>query len=102
MQENIRNTQIDVGTSPVVISEEQDGTTSERSVIVITNISTSTQVITISPADEAQATKGIPLNVGGWYCDSAEGGYKPTQRRITAISSAAGGSVSVHERVQLK
>ena len=102
MMELIRNTTIAVGTDPVVVSEEQDGINAERSVLIITNISTGGDVVTISPADEAQANKGIPLSVGGWYADSKDIGYKPTNRRITAIASGATGLLSVHERIVMR
>jgi len=99
-EELIRNMSIDVGTSPVVIAEEQYGTL--RNVLVITNTSTGGQKITISPADDAVAGIGIVISAGGYYNDSADSGYTPTKRRITAVSDIAGGKVSVHERIIMK
>lgn len=99
--EVVKNITITVGTTPVAVSEEQDGFTSVRSVITLTNISTAGQVISVSAGDEAVANRGIVLSPGGSYSDSMDSGYKPTQRRITAVSSGAGGSVAVHERVLL-
>lgn len=98
--ELIRNAKVDVGTDSVVVSTEQYGT--QRTVLFITNISTGGQSITISPADEAKAGEGIVLGVGGFYQDAIDSGYKPTNRQISAISSAAGGQVSVHERVLMR
>lgn len=99
-QELIRNTNASVSTSPVVLAEEQYGT--QRSVLLITNTSTGGQNITISPGDEAVAGKGIVISPGGYYLDSLDQGYRPTNARITAISSAAGGTVSIHERVIMR
>jgi hypothetical protein len=97
--EQIRNTLIAVGTSPVVVSEEQSEGSAKRNVIMIVNTSTGGQKITISPNADAVAGKGIVLGAGGFYQDSADSGYIPTQTRISAISDLAGGTLSVHERI---
>lgn len=99
MQELIRNTSINVGTSAVVVSEEQFPPNSQRSVIFLVNTSTGGQTITITPQDEAVAGKGVPVKAGGFYQDSRDSGYLPTNARITAISDLAGGTLSIHERV---
>lgn len=97
--ENVRNTAITVGTSPVVLSEEQYEEVAMRSVIIITNTSTGGQKITISVGDDPIAGNGILLGAGGFYQDSMESGYIPSQKRIIAISDLAGGTVAIHERV---
>ena len=98
MVERIRNVSQTIGTDVEVVSEEQHKP-NIRSVIQIVNTSLGGQKITISPADEAENGKGIVLSVGGFYQDSQESGYKPTQRRITAISDLADGEIAIHERV---
>lgn len=98
--ENIRNESVTVGTSPVIVSEAK--TASERSVLFLTNTSTGGQTITVSAGDVAAVGKGIVLSPGGFYQDSADQGYKPTNDRVTAIASAANGTLAVHERVILR
>jgi len=102
MKENVANRAVSVGTTPVLVSEEQDGITSQRYVILITNTSTGGQTITISPFQNATAGSGIVLSPGGYYADSTDSFYMPSQSRITAVSSAAGGTLSVFERVRLQ
>jgi hypothetical protein len=96
-QELIRNASLSVGTDVVLVSDEQFNTT--RNVIFITNTSTGGQKVTIAPDGEAIAGQGIVLVPGGFYQDSADQGYKPTNKRITAIANAAGGTIAVHERI---
>lgn len=97
--EQTRNAVLTIGTSPVIVSEEQNPPRAYRSVLFITNTSTAGQKITISPSNEAVSGKGIVLSAGGFYQDSMDSGYKPTNDRITAISDAAGGTISIHERI---
>lgn len=94
-----RNVSIDVNTDPVVISEERNPETNFRKVISIINTSTAAQVISIAFTDEAGAGNGIPLSVGGFYIESQDAGFSVTNSRITAVSSAAGGTVAVMERL---
>ena len=100
--ELIRNSTLTIGTSAVVVSEEQYQGNAERSVILIINTSTGGQKITIAPDDEATSGIGIVLGAGGFYQDSKDSGYIPTQTRISAISDIAGGTISIHERVIVK
>jgi len=99
-EELIRNASLTIGTEAVVVAEEQYGT--KRNVLVITNTSTGGQIITISAGDQAVAGQGIVLSPGGYYADSADSGYIPTNRRVTAISNGAGGTVAIHERIIMK
>lgn len=95
--ELIRNTKQTIGVTASLVSEEQYG--AQRSVIFIVNTSTAGQSITVTPSDEAKVGEGIVLGPGGYYQDSIDSGYKPTNARITAISSAAGGTIAIHERI---
>jgi len=96
-EELMRNMSITVGITPVIVSEEITG--SQRSVLFITNTSTAGQKITISAGDEAVLGAGIPISVGGFYQDSMDSGYKPTNKRIMAVSNVAGGTIAIHERI---
>jgi len=101
MVERIRNASLTVGTDPSVISEEQFN--AQRSVLFIVNTSTGGQSITIAPGDVAVAgSGGIVIGPGGFYQDTIDSGYKPTNSRVTAVSSAAAGTISIHERVIMR
>jgi len=93
-----RNEQATIGTSASVISVEKDNANVKRKSIIVINTSTGGQVITIAIDAPAVAGAGIVLSVGGSWQDSQDGGYLPTQKQITAISSAAGGLLSIQER----
>lgn len=73
----------------------------QRSAVIITNTSTGGQVITLAMGQEAVAGAGIVLSVGGVYQDSRDGQYMPSNKQINAISSGAGGTVAVQERILL-
>lgn len=47
---------------------------------------------------DAVSGVGITLAAGSTYVASVDAVYKPTNARITAVASAAGGSVSFYER----
>jgi hypothetical protein len=85
-----------ISTSSVALLGEK--TTSPRKVLVITNVSTLNQVITLGIGTPAVALKGIVLYAGQSYIESPSDGFRPTNVAIYAISSAAGGAVSVYER----
>lgn len=93
-----RNEQITIGTSTVIVSDEKQNSQFTRNSIIIINTSTGGQVITLSIDNEAVAGRGIQLGVGGSWQDSKDSGYLPTQRQVSAISSLAGGTISLQER----
>lgn len=65
----------------------------------IINTSTAGQVITITFAQAATNGAGIVLSPGGYYAESKSDTFNPTDEQINAISSAAGGSVAITERI---
>ncbi len=97
MVENIRDTVETIGTSASVICLEQHN--AQRSVLILTNTSPAAQIINLSFGGEAQVGKGVQLSVGGYYTEAIDAGFKPTNKQITAISSAAGGTLTIHERI---
>jgi len=97
-----RNSLIAVGTSAVLISDMVEYPRVERKVISIVNTSTAGQVITLAFGTMAEAGKGVQLAVGGFYQESHDAGFTPTQDLISAISSAAAGQVSIQERKLVK
>lgn len=94
-----RNVSLTVGATVTMVSEEVQYPTHERKVISLINTSTAGQVITIAIGDQAGLGSGIVLNVGGYYHESHDAGFTPTQNFITAISTAAGGTLSIQERI---
>ena len=101
MGENNRNVSITVDTTNTVLSEARN-TYTKRKFFSITNTSTGGQVINITFTDEAGAGLGIQLSPGGYYSESASEGFNPTNSRICGISSIAGGTVAISERIEVK
>lgn len=99
MQENHRNASVSVGTTSTVVAEERNPLVNYRKFISVINTSTGGQVISISWTDEAGAGQGIQLSPGGFYTESQDAGFTVTNSRISAISSAASGTVAVAERL---
>lgn len=98
---NDRNVSISVGTDNVVISEDKSQNNVKRIFYSIINTSTGGQIISISFTDEAGAGKGIPLSPGGQISESEDNGFQVTKSRISAVSSIAGGTIAVAERVRV-
>jgi len=98
MREFNRNEQVTVNATASVVSVEKGNNNGQRQSIILINTSAGGQVITIAIDTEAVVNKGIVLQAGGVWQDSKDGGYIPTQKQITAISSAAGGLLSIQER----
>ena len=92
-----RDDLVAVGTSSVELSPE---TNTQRNVIVITNTSTGGQLITLAFAKEAVSGKGIVLFPTGAWAESIDSAFRPSNARITAIASGAGGQITIHERVE--
>ena len=97
--ENNRNESVSVGTTVVLAAPERGNANAYRKVIVLTNTSTGGQVISLAVDKEAVAGSGIVISPGGVFQDAQDGAYMPTQAYITAVSSAAGGTLAVYERV---
>ena len=96
--ENIpRDVVVAVGTTSTELSTQIGD--HQRKVIVITNISTGGQVISLAFGKEAVAGYGIVLYPTGAWAESIDSAFIPTNLRITAVASAAAGSVTIHERV---
>jgi len=97
MQINSTDRSISVGTDVVVISEPKQN--AERVNITFVNTSTGGQVITVSTSGDAVAGAGLVLYSGGSNEKQKTSNLPIIQSRITAISSAAGGTLAVHEEV---
>ena len=100
MPEVNRDTSATIGTSSVIVAE--DLWENDRVEITLTNISSGGQVISIAIDGEAVANTGKVLSPGGFYAASEGDGFKPTKKRISAISSAAGGILAISERIRVR
>lgn len=98
-QELTTNYSKTIGTTSALVSEE---CFQQRTAIIITNTSPAGQVINIAIGEEAKAGIGVQLSVGGTYQDARDGQYMPSNKQIQAISSAAGGTIAVHERISMR
>lgn len=100
MTDSPRDVLVAVGTTSVEISPEQFAP-AVRKIINIANTSTGGQVITIVQSGEASLLAGVPLYPGGYWNESqSDANERITQNRWTAISSLAGGQLSIHEVVR--
>ena len=100
MGENNRNVSQTIGaTSAQIAPELMPG---ERYVISIVNTSVGGQVISISIGQEAVAGVGIVLNPSGSWQESVDSAFRPTEKGFWAVSSAAGGTLAIHERIVIK
>lgn len=95
--ERMRNASASVGTTAVIVSPKlQYG---QRKAIVITNTSTGGQIITLSWENQAQSNIGVVLYPAGSWSESLDSAFVPSNTEIWAISSAASGTIAIHERV---
>jgi len=89
-----RNDLVTVGTSSIQVFQP-----TERTVYSVVNSSTGGQIITLNLGfAPAVAGAGISLSPGQAWIDSNGEGYQCFQGVITAISSAAGGKLSIMEK----
>lgn len=88
---------VTIGTDVVVISEpKQNG---ERTNITLVNTSTASQVISVSTSGDAQAGSGLVLYAGGSIDKQKSSNLPIIQSRVTAVASAVGATLAVHEEV---
>lgn len=88
-----------VGTSVVIVSEAKLSGQSARVRLIVANVSTGGQNISLSSDAEAAAGQGIYLAPGGSMGWEIQGNIPIIQSRVTAIADAAGGSLAIHEEV---
>lgn len=96
----VNNNAVTVGVTNVTVSEAKLSGYSERVRLVLTNVSTGGQVISIAVNGEAVVNTGLRLSPGGhasWIKDNS--GVPVQQLRVNAVSDVAGGSLAVYEEV---
>jgi len=87
---------VSVGTSSVLVLDSPGA--NERVDLIITNTSTSGQVVYLSIGADAVASAGIPLQPTSSIAWSKSQGYNVPQGQVKAIASAASGAVAVFVR----
>lgn len=88
------NSKATIGTS-----SERVLPSSKRNVLVLTNISTAGQKITVVQGNVAAIlNEGIILSPGQSWIDADNSGYTCWEGEIQAISDAAGGILAISER----
>lgn len=98
MTEHIRNSAQTIGTtSLVVIPTLMKG---QRTALTIINTSAAGQIISITWGGEAKALEGIVLYPGGSWSESRDVVFTPSTEQVWAISSVAGGTIAIHERIE--
>ena len=100
VQYSHRNGQLTVTTTSIpVLDNLVQGQT--RVVYVISNISTGGQIITLAFGDTAAvAGYGLTLNPGNSWTETIESTFVPTNEKTNIISSAAGATVAIYERIR--
>jgi hypothetical protein len=98
MGENIRNSAKTIGTTALVVVPTLIA--GQRSALVIVNTSTGGQAITLSWGTQTIALSGIVLYPGGSWSESEDNKFIPSKEQVWAVSSAASGTIAVHERVK--
>lgn len=89
-------TSITVGTSVVDIAPLDK--TTKRLIYVFSNTSSGGQSISLGIGQDAVAGKGIVLSPGGVWQESVDNRYDPSNLRLTAVASGAGGTLAVFIR----
>ena len=98
MSENIRNEALTIGTTSLkVVPTLMKG---QRTALTIINTSTSGQIITLNWGGAAISLNGIVLYPGGSWSESRDAFFKPSIETVWGISSASGGTIAIHERVE--
>ena len=98
MAENNRNTNLTIGAATTKVSEAVFPPATRKAICLV-NTSTAGQIITLAFGGEAVAGQGIILYPVGSWSETIDSAYVPSQHEINAISSAAGGTLAVQERI---
>lgn len=97
-RDTIRDGTVSVGTTSVLLSPFQAGAL--RKALVITNTSTGGQAIYLGWGNPAIVGSGIALMANGSsWTESIDSAYVPSIQDIWAVSSGAGGTVAIQERI---
>ena len=96
---NIRNAAVTIGTTPLKIAEPL--ILGQRQALSLVNTSTAGQIITLQWGQQADvALAGIVLYPAGSWGESLDGAFIPSNLDVWAVSSAAGGTLAIQERIQ--
>lgn len=96
---NCSNATFTVGTDPAVISEQKISGASERVRLIVMNQSAAAQIVYLAVDATPAANTGLVLNPGGSMAWEKQAGVPIQQKRVNAVSSAAGAILAVYEEV---
>lgn len=101
MVEYMNSKEQTINTDSVLISEEQAGA-SRRNVLIITNTDRNATgaVVYIDFGREAKVGEGVALYPTGTWSETIDNRYNVTKARISAVSSIANCTISIHERIE--
>lgn len=92
-----RQLSLAVGASVVEVSPETG--TNQRTLLCLSNVSIGGQIIYIGVGADAVANAGIVLQPTESYTEAIDTAFTPSNLRFTALASAAGGVLAIHERI---
>lgn len=91
----VTNKTVSVSTTPVVLSQELNPT--QRKSIIIQNVSTGGQKVTLAINQDAVSGSGFVMSPGGYWSDSTNGVYYPVPFQFVVVSDLAGATVTIQE-----
>ena len=96
----IRNTQKTIAATNTTISEAVYN--GQRAVLVLKNISTAGEIISLAIGQEATNGFGLVLKQGETLTLAKDSGYNPANQIINAIDNGAGtGVLSIYEEIEV-
>jgi hypothetical protein len=93
-----RQSTLTIGTSVVEVSPETG--VKERELVALSNNSPGVQVIYLAWGQDAAVNNGVVLRPGSAWVESIDKAFNPSNLRITAVASAAGAILTIHERLR--
>lgn len=100
MGENIRDADLTVGTTALMAALAPHP--NKRTALAFTNTSITEQILSLGFGKAAIAGRGIILYPGGSWSESVDSRFSPTNKEIWVISSATGGTLAIHERLETR
>lgn len=100
MANNTGRKTVTIGTTDVTVSNALPNTS--RVLFILQNTSTGGQKITIGIGQEAVAGNGIVLSPGGYYSETRDENFNPSNEDLHAIADGANATLGIVERTERK
>jgi len=101
MSKLTRDTQQTIAATSTIIAEALYAP-NYREVLILRNVSTLGEVISIAVGTAAVAQNGIVLNPNDSVTFAIDGAYTPSNDRFNAIGSAATAKLAIHEEMNVR